>query len=168
MQLQLLKHAMSILINEIVLCRTRNPTMSPQISETDALLPKTLAQDVVSRAVDPSSSSSSQTLDIPDTEVTHLQYSAHNLLLSLLVDSVPGQLHQSAFDCVKRSPSRHVVILSYVLQNSVQTISILIAGRLGPDELSAAAFSLMLAFVTGAYRRFCLWCENPTSSQVGV
>ncbi|KAJ6561192.1 MATE efflux family protein [Mycena vulgaris] len=54
------------------------------------------------------------------------------LFWSLLRDSVP-------------------VILSYVLQNSIQTVSILIAGRLGPDELSVSAFSLMLAFVTG-------WC----------
>ncbi|KAF8888113.1 MOP flippase [Infundibulicybe gibba] len=38
------------------------------------------------------------------------------------------------------------VILSYILQNSIQTISILITGRLGPEELSVAAFSLMLAF----------------------
>ncbi|KAL1718056.1 mate-domain-containing protein [Schizophyllum commune] len=45
------------------------------------------------------------------------------------------------------------VILSYVLQNSLQTISVLIVGRLGPEELSAAAFSLMLAFVTGE-----CWC----------
>ncbi|KAJ7156908.1 MOP flippase [Mycena crocata] len=29
-----------------------------------------------------------------------------------------------------------LVILSYILQNSIQTVSILIAGRLGPDELS--------------------------------
>ncbi|KAF8997839.1 MOP flippase [Cyathus striatus] len=43
---------------------------------------------------------------------------------SLLVDSIP-------------------VILSYILQNSTQTVSILIAGRLGPDELSVAAFSLI-------------------------
>lgn len=41
------------------------------------------------------------------------------------------------------------VILSYVLQNSIQTVSVLVAGRLGPDELSAAAFSLMLAMVLG-------------------
>jgi MATE family multidrug resistance protein len=41
------------------------------------------------------------------------------------------------------------------LQNSVQTISIAIVGRIGPDELSAAAFSLMLAFVTGAW-----WCYS--------
>ncbi|KII85985.1 hypothetical protein PLICRDRAFT_304293 [Plicaturopsis crispa FD-325 SS-3] len=41
------------------------------------------------------------------------------------------------------------VILSYVLQNSIQTVAVVIVGRLGPDELSAAAFALMLAFVTG-------------------
>jgi hypothetical protein len=41
------------------------------------------------------------------------------------------------------------VILSYILQNSIQTVSIVVAGRLGPHELSVAAFSLMLAFVTG-------------------
>ncbi|KAF8652603.1 hypothetical protein AX16_004323 [Volvariella volvacea WC 439] len=52
------------------------------------------------------------------------------LLFSLLRDSVP-------------------IILSYVLQNSVQTVSVVIAGRLGPEELSVAAFSLMLAFVSG-------------------
>lgn len=41
------------------------------------------------------------------------------------------------------------VIFSYILQNSIQTVSIVIVGRLGPTELSVAAFSLMLAFVTG-------------------
>ncbi|KAH7926013.1 MOP flippase [Leucogyrophana mollusca] len=49
------------------------------------------------------------------------------LLSSLVVDSIP-------------------VILSYILQNSIQTVSILITGRLGPEELSAAAFSMMLAY----------------------
>ncbi|KAI9452378.1 MOP flippase [Lactarius psammicola] len=43
------------------------------------------------------------------------------------------------------------VIFSYILQNSIQTVSVVIVGRLGPTELSVAAFSLMLAFVTG-------WC----------
>ncbi|KZT40355.1 MATE efflux family protein [Sistotremastrum suecicum HHB10207 ss-3] len=43
------------------------------------------------------------------------------------------------------------VILAYALQNSIQTASVLIVGRLGQDELSAAAFSMMLAMVTG-------WC----------
>ncbi|KAJ7600375.1 MOP flippase [Mycena floridula] len=54
------------------------------------------------------------------------------LVTELVVDSIP-------------------VILSYILQNSIQTVSILIAGRLGPEELSVAAMALMLAFVTG-------WC----------
>ncbi|CAA7265227.1 unnamed protein product [Cyclocybe aegerita] len=54
------------------------------------------------------------------------------LFKSLLLDSIP-------------------VILSYILQNSIQTASIIIAGRLGPNELSVAAFSMMFAFVTG-------WC----------
>jgi MATE family multidrug resistance protein len=49
---------------------------------------------------------------------------------SLVIDSIP-------------------VILSYILQNSIQTVSIVITGRLGPEELSAAAFSMMLAYVTG-------------------
>jgi MATE family multidrug resistance protein len=39
--------------------------------------------------------------------------------------------------------------LSYILQNSIQTVSIMITGRLGAEELSAAAFSMMLAYVTG-------------------
>lgn len=52
------------------------------------------------------------------------------LVGSLIVDSIP-------------------VTLSYILQNSTQTVSILVTGRLGPEELSAAAFSMMLAFVTG-------------------
>ncbi|KAG1860551.1 MATE efflux family protein [Suillus tomentosus] len=54
------------------------------------------------------------------------------LLASLVIDSIP-------------------VILSYILQNSIQTVSIVVTGRLGPEELSAAAFSMMLAHVTG-------WC----------
>ncbi|KAI0771107.1 MATE efflux family protein [Trametes elegans] len=65
------------------------------------------------------------------------------LFSSLLVDSVP-------------------VILSYVLQNSVQFVSVLITGRLGPDELSAAAFALMLAMVLGedslSYLDLAGWC----------
>ncbi|KAJ3492562.1 hypothetical protein NLJ89_g11210 [Agrocybe chaxingu] len=38
------------------------------------------------------------------------------------------------------------VILSYILQNSIQTTSIVVTGRLGPHELSVAAFSHMAAF----------------------
>ncbi|KAF8815439.1 MOP flippase [Phlegmacium glaucopus] len=83
--------------------------------------------------VDPLSSLSAE-VDFPQQEgvnqdlgVVKLDF---KLFLALLYDSAP-------------------VILSYILQNSVQTVSIVVAGRLGPHELSVAAFSLMLAFVTG-------------------
>lgn len=33
------------------------------------------------------------------------------------------------------------VVLSYILQNSIQTGSVFVVGRLGPQELSVAAFS---------------------------
>lgn len=103
-------------------------------SETQPLL-----GDARSNARSPSSSSSSNHSvtvadESPDASVTDLPDQAlisHGLgalVSSLLVDSVP-------------------VILSYVLQNSIQAVSVLVAGRLGPDELSAAAFALMLAMV---------------------
>lgn len=40
------------------------------------------------------------------------------------------------------------VILAYALQNSLQTISVLIVGRLSPEALSVAAFSYMFAMAT--------------------
>nr|POE90640.1 putative transporter c11d3.06 [Quercus suber] len=40
------------------------------------------------------------------------------------------------------------VILAYALQNSLQTISVLIVGRLSPEALSVAAFSYMFALAT--------------------
>ncbi|KIJ33203.1 hypothetical protein M422DRAFT_264926 [Sphaerobolus stellatus SS14] len=43
------------------------------------------------------------------------------------------------------------VMAAYTLQNSIQTATIIVTGRLGADELSAAAFTMMLATVTG-------WC----------
>ncbi|KAJ3799579.1 MOP flippase, partial [Lentinula aff. detonsa] len=55
------------------------------------------------------------------------------------------------------------VILSYILQNSIQTISIVIIGRLGPHELSVAAFSLMLAFVTGDDPSWCVALGGTTA-----
>jgi MATE family multidrug resistance protein len=41
------------------------------------------------------------------------------------------------------------VILAYTLQNSLQTVSILIVGRASPKDLSTAAFSYMFAMCTG-------------------
>lgn len=40
------------------------------------------------------------------------------------------------------------VILAYTLQNSLQTVSVLIVGRLSPEHLAVAAFSYMFAMCT--------------------
>lgn len=40
------------------------------------------------------------------------------------------------------------VILAYTLQNSLQTVSVLIVGRLSPEALATAAFSYMFAMAT--------------------
>ncbi|VBB75017.1 Putative transporter protein similar to C11D3.06 of Schizosaccharomyces pombe [Podospora comata] len=40
------------------------------------------------------------------------------------------------------------VILAYILQNSLQTVSVLIVGRLSPEALATAAFSYMFAMAT--------------------
>lgn len=41
------------------------------------------------------------------------------------------------------------VILAYALQNSLQTVSVLVVGRLSPESLATAAFSYMFAMSTG-------------------
>lgn len=41
------------------------------------------------------------------------------------------------------------VVVAYALQNSLQTISVLIVGRLSPEALATAAFSYMFAMATG-------------------
>jgi MATE family multidrug resistance protein len=41
------------------------------------------------------------------------------------------------------------VIVAYTLQNSLQTISVLIVGRLSPEALATAAFAYMFAMATG-------------------
>lgn len=41
------------------------------------------------------------------------------------------------------------VILAYTLQNSLQTVSVLIVGRLSPEALGTAAFAYMFAMATG-------------------
>ncbi|KAF8909267.1 MOP flippase [Gymnopilus junonius] len=103
-----------------------DPPYSPR--ERTPLLANIPALEYSPTIIEATSSSSSTTLlEHPDPEGVIRQ-----LFASLLWDSIP-------------------VILSYILQNSIQTASIVIVGRLGPNELSVAAFSLMLAFVTG-------WC----------
>lgn len=122
--------------------------------ERTPLLAKIPCLDEVPTIIEATSSSSSTTLlEHPLPEVDDRQVGAVNfnfkLFVSLLWDSIPGITFDPHFlGLIYWSTT---VILSYILQNSIQTTSIIIVGRLGPDELSVAAFSLMLAFVTGEY-----------------
>lgn len=81
---------------------------------------------------------SSSTLPLPDEQTTLLSKPSttstssqwlHEFLL-LLRNSIP-------------------VIFAYTLQNSLQTVSILMVGRLSPHALAIAAFSYMFAMSTG-------------------
>ncbi|KAH8082014.1 MATE efflux family protein [Cristinia sonorae] len=74
--------------------------------------------------------SSIAAVNLPDEAAGNSAKSFGAVGVDLFIDSIP-------------------VILSYILQNSIQAISVLIVGRLGPDELSAAALAIMFAFVTG-------------------
>lgn len=70
------------------------------------------------------------------------------------------------------------VFLAYMLQNSLQTISVLVVGRLSPEALAVAAFSYMFAMVRNSefrtkqhsdqYHRLqagsSLWEEQPQST----
>ena len=128
---------------------TRSPTLNeftPLLEDTGGILPGLTSPE--------RSSTSSAT-----TEVNFPQQAGairpddpcFALFGSLLLDSIPGESLVPSDELNNFSTPRSV-ILSYILQNSIQTTSIIVAGRLGPDELSVAAFSLMLAFVTGEYQ----------------
>ncbi|TFK34014.1 MOP flippase [Crucibulum laeve] len=105
------------------------PPSSNFTDETAPLLVKLTAHQQRPVVVECASSSSTPTeVDLPQEEYRYHGFRVlkldFKLFGSLLVDSIP-------------------VILSYILQNSIQTVSVLIAGRLGPHELSVAAFALM-------------------------
>ncbi|KZT30058.1 MATE efflux family protein [Neolentinus lepideus HHB14362 ss-1] len=97
----------------------------PALNETEPLLPHSSPASDDGTAV-----ASPPPGELPEVEGASRLVGGLRLFRALLTDSVP-------------------VILSYILQNSIQTASVLIAGHLGPNELSIAAFSSMLAFVTG-------------------
>lgn len=88
----------------------------------------------------------------PEIAIEEVEVGNVKLFITLFVDSVPGEAEFQIFFSWSTETLNLLVttvILSYILQNSIQTVAILVAGRLGPDALSAAAFSYMLAFVTG-------------------
>lgn len=70
-------------------------------------------------------------------------------ITALCRDSVPGLSRSRPTIITHLVIAKPPVIFSYTLQHSIHAIAIVIAGHLGPNELTLAGFSLMLAFVTG-------------------
>jgi MATE family multidrug resistance protein len=70
-----------------------------------------------------------ETYSLEDTTISELQPILRELWI-LLTGSLP-------------------VVLAYALQNSLQTVSVLIVGRLSPEALATAAFSYMFAAASG-------------------
>jgi MATE family multidrug resistance protein len=83
----------------------------------------------------------------------------------LLAAAAPGEETEAALDVdvdESQAPSKLIaqefwillrgslpVILAYALQNSLQTVSVLVVGRLSPEALATAAFAYMFAMATG-------------------
>lgn len=126
---------------------------TPSSNERSPLLSNWTSNCHDPRLVDALSSASlSAEVDFPQREGVNQGRGVldFRLFVTLFYESVPGKFIctvqlLNSYQTKPNSP----VILSYILQNSIQTVSIAVAGRLGPHELSVAAFSLMLAFVTG-------------------
>lgn len=98
-----------------------SPTSTPP-NERASLLPKPAGARVASPTT-----SEGETYEVDEHESPAKQWLAEFFLL--LRASVP-------------------VILAYTLQNSLQTFSVLIVGRLSPEALATAAFSYMFAMST--------------------
>jgi MATE family multidrug resistance protein len=96
-----------------------SPTSTPP-NETSSLLPKPADPHLAS------STSEGETYEIEDGSPAKQWLSEFLLLLR---GSIP-------------------VIIAYTLQNSLQTLSVLIVGRLSPEALATAAFSYMFAMST--------------------
>ncbi|KAI5927162.1 MATE efflux family protein [Camillea tinctor] len=67
---------------------------------------------------------------------------------SQLQDDGTPRYRQWLFEIWLLTKAAIPVILAYTLQNSLQTISVLIVGRLSPEALATAAFSYMFAMAT--------------------
>jgi MATE family multidrug resistance protein len=102
--------------------KTSSPTSTPP-NERSSLLPKP-AKLIFGSAT---TASAGETYEVDDHESPARQWLSEFVLL--LRASVP-------------------VILAYTLQNSLQTFSVLIVGRLSPEALATAAFSYMFAMST--------------------
>lgn len=87
------------------------------------------------------------------TESTALLKPSDNSEETARTESFSSSSKQTGFQCIAAEfwilfKSSVPVILAYALQNSLQTISVSIVGRLSADALSAAAFCYMFAMAT--------------------
>ncbi|CAG8949803.1 hypothetical protein HYFRA_00004127, partial [Hymenoscyphus fraxineus] len=108
--------------------RTATPTSTPPNErDREPLLPKSKSINTTNAQSVSSSATEGETYELENEDSPTKQWLAEFLLL--LRGSLP-------------------VILAYTLQNSLQTISVLIVGRLSPEALATAAFSYMFAMST--------------------
>ena len=108
----------------------RTPSSYPgSPTETSSLLPKHNGNSHSSTPSDLPPSEVDDLDDYPPSKKPTTRLVLHEFLL-LLRSSLP-------------------VILAYALQNSLQTVSVLIVGRSSPQDLATAAFAYMFAMSTG-------------------
>ncbi|KAM7212590.1 mate family transporter [Rhypophila decipiens] len=111
---------------------------SSQPTESSPLLPKpSPSPSIASSSSSPSHHGTTHLISLPTTPP---------------VSSIPQNLYQkhrpNISEIVLLAKTSTPVILAYMLQNSLQTASILVAGRLSPEALATSAFSYMFAMST--------------------
>lgn len=102
------------------------PASFTDVNETSSLLPKPHPGGLE----EPAEQQNGEIDDLEDERKSSSTALVLNEYLVLLKGSIP-------------------VILAYALQNSIQTLSVVIVGRGSPEDLATAAFSYMFAMSTG-------------------
>ena len=113
-----------IVDNLIKSLHVNNDDNGSQSDEQTSLLPKP-----VDESETPTSQDEGEVYDLEDENLPRRKLILHEFWI-LLKGSIP-------------------VILAYSLQNSLQTVSVLIVGRASPEDLATVAFSYMFATCTG-------------------
>ena len=110
---------------------------------------------LVTMAGSTSSGSATPTGDVPPTDTTPLLRKPGTLGPSSAVYAVaaseppqPPEYKLWLAETWALTRASVPIILAYALQNSLQTVSVLIVGRLSPEALATAAFSYMFAMST--------------------
>lgn len=83
------------------------------------------------------------------TSLLHQVEDSRSSKLDTLDTTLGLRLKLFARECLILAQTSLPIITSYILQNSLQTISIIVVGRLRPDDLSVAAFAYMFGTCSG-------------------